>query len=399
MNMANNENKFSFFSNFIPVLGGIADTVLGGIFGNHAQKQEISAQKEMQQAQFKQQEYLIDKMNQYNLPTNQMKRYRDAGINPYAILGGLSSGNQSSSGSAPGYPSRVPSGYRDIKTHFGDAMQAFLGVQQQKSNIDLSTAQKNVADAQAKKIDAERRGIEQDNINRELETIGNRYILENIDGNLFYENQDDKEYISTRIRKLVHDIAINNLLSRLLKQSATALIDSSVLGKDASFYYAKLFNINSGSNLPIDELPEGQATAILDVKRKLAQTRQEIILSDYQESLILASLTSTAVSNKLKQVQTQTEAHRRDILYKEVKLRYDVYNYILQRERWNTLNAEQQNKILQATAKILDEKANLAGLNEILNSVSKIVELPSDFFSGFKSQNRSINNTTIHEYH
>lgn len=42
-----------------------------------------------QQREFAQQEYLIDKQNEYNLPTNQMQRMRDAGINPNIAASGI----------------------------------------------------------------------------------------------------------------------------------------------------------------------------------------------------------------------------------------------------------------------------------------------------------------------
>jgi hypothetical protein len=46
----------------------------------------------------KQQQALINQMNEYNTPANQMQRYKDAGLNPNLMAGQISAGNQSSSG-------------------------------------------------------------------------------------------------------------------------------------------------------------------------------------------------------------------------------------------------------------------------------------------------------------
>jgi len=46
----------------------------------------------------KQQQELINQMNEYNTPAAQMQRYKDAGLNPNLIAGQISAGNQSSAG-------------------------------------------------------------------------------------------------------------------------------------------------------------------------------------------------------------------------------------------------------------------------------------------------------------
>jgi len=46
----------------------------------------------------KQQQALINQMNEYNTPAAQMQRYKDAGLNPNLMAGQISAGNQSSAG-------------------------------------------------------------------------------------------------------------------------------------------------------------------------------------------------------------------------------------------------------------------------------------------------------------
>ncbi len=46
----------------------------------------------------RQQQALINQMNEYNTPANQMQRFKDAGLNPNLMAGQISAGNQSGSG-------------------------------------------------------------------------------------------------------------------------------------------------------------------------------------------------------------------------------------------------------------------------------------------------------------
>lgn len=77
--------------------------------------------------------------NEYNSPAAQMKRYADAGVNPYMSVGNVSSGNASSMSSPSAQPAAVPqmqgatmmpadmsglSGLRGIASRFVDMMQA-----------------------------------------------------------------------------------------------------------------------------------------------------------------------------------------------------------------------------------------------------------------------------------
>ena len=71
----------------------------------------------------KQQQELINQMNEYNTPANQMQRYKDAGLNPNLIAGQISAGNQSSSGEP-----------HPMQLHPIDALTA-------ASNVNLQAAQ------------------------------------------------------------------------------------------------------------------------------------------------------------------------------------------------------------------------------------------------------------------
>ena len=74
-------------------LGSIASSLLGGIFGNSANKTNVALQRETNAQNyqiFKEnqawQEDMWNKQNEYNLPSNVVQRLLAAGINPSAVL-------------------------------------------------------------------------------------------------------------------------------------------------------------------------------------------------------------------------------------------------------------------------------------------------------------------------
>ena len=72
----------------ISALGGAVSNTVGGIFQNRANAQLAKENRD----------FALDmwnRENEYNLPINQVKRYRDAGFNPALMAGQISSGNTS----------------------------------------------------------------------------------------------------------------------------------------------------------------------------------------------------------------------------------------------------------------------------------------------------------------
>lgn len=103
-------------------------------------------QEEMYGRAYEDQVALIDKQNEYNLPANQMKRLKDAGINPlYAISGNLQ--NVSAGGSTPSVPSGRSFQY---KSKEADLIQA-IGVSNAYKEGKVLSRQADYLAAQAKK--------------------------------------------------------------------------------------------------------------------------------------------------------------------------------------------------------------------------------------------------------
>ena len=104
---------------------GAASSVLGGVFGRSSAKKQFQYQKE-----------LINMQNEYNSPANQMKRLKEAGLNPNLVYSsGNVVGNQSSTGSAPSVPSVDLTG----------GISAGLAAYQQVENHDLDMQLKEQA--------------------------------------------------------------------------------------------------------------------------------------------------------------------------------------------------------------------------------------------------------------
>lgn len=90
-------NPFNFLDSGL--LGGI-DNLLGQVlFGDEQSSSQLTGELtgyNSQQREFQQQEYLMDKQNEYNSPVNQMARMKAAGINPNTAASGIAQGGNES---------------------------------------------------------------------------------------------------------------------------------------------------------------------------------------------------------------------------------------------------------------------------------------------------------------
>lgn len=126
-------------SGIISALGSLAGNTVGGIFQNHANAKLAKENRE----------FALDmwnRENEYNLPINQVQRYRDAGLNPALLAGQISPGNTS----APKSFDNVGRDYSYIRRSSEMFNQAVSMVgslmdlktkEAQKENIEANTAQ------------------------------------------------------------------------------------------------------------------------------------------------------------------------------------------------------------------------------------------------------------------
>lgn len=139
----------------LTALGGVANSLLGGLFGSSANEKNIEMQRETNAQNYKmfkeQQQYNLDmwnKQNAYNDPSAQVERLLRAGINPSAVFGSgsLSEAGTLTSPNAPEMKAAHVNPYQpDLQV--GDAVNAYIQSQ-------LANAQRRKTDADIKHTEA-----------------------------------------------------------------------------------------------------------------------------------------------------------------------------------------------------------------------------------------------------
>lgn len=131
----------SKLGDFFQDAGGAIAGVVGNLIGIDMQGDE---NMRVARYQMSSQRKLIDRMNEYNSPKNQMSRFQDAGLNPHLIYGQGSPGNQSSPGNAP-----------DLRPRdFGMLMQSLGQAPMQVAQMRLLQSQTNAVNAKTEQTHA-----------------------------------------------------------------------------------------------------------------------------------------------------------------------------------------------------------------------------------------------------
>ncbi|AXL14911.1 hypothetical protein [Microviridae sp.] len=117
--------------------GGVVSDI-ANLFGRKKrEKRQIGYQKEMADYKYQKDMEMWEKQQAYNLPSAQMKRLKDAGINPQNVFGGGQvSGNVATS--TPDYQATTPVAHADKWS-----MPNALGIMQQYQNLRNTKQQTN----------------------------------------------------------------------------------------------------------------------------------------------------------------------------------------------------------------------------------------------------------------
>ena len=146
----------------ISAVGSIVGGLLGGKANQNAQQgaNDINLQiaRETNQQQYQMfgeqnafNERMYNQMLTYNTPAEQMRRYSDAGINPYIAAGNVQTGNAQSSLQSAQAPT-LHTAQMQAATGMGDALQ---NAASQAAGVISQYAQNELALSQARKNDAE----------------------------------------------------------------------------------------------------------------------------------------------------------------------------------------------------------------------------------------------------
>lgn len=125
------------------LLGGLG--LIGTIWNTIASNQS-------QQREFEQQEYLMDKQNEYNDPSNQMARMKAAGINPNAAA------QQIAANSASASPAQVPTNTANVASAFPQAAAAAAELYRTPSEVGQNEANAGFVIAETETENATRQG-------------------------------------------------------------------------------------------------------------------------------------------------------------------------------------------------------------------------------------------------
>lgn len=127
-------------------LAGLASNLIGGFISNRSQDKTARENKELAEYSYSKDLEMWNRTNEYNLPSSQMARLREAGLNPNLVYG--SGGAKTESATMPKY--NAPTMDYNYKPML-DPLQA-LGAFQ---DFQLRGAQINNARAQTKNIEAD----------------------------------------------------------------------------------------------------------------------------------------------------------------------------------------------------------------------------------------------------
>ena len=155
-------NYGNLIASGISAVGSIVGGLLGGKANQNAQQgaNDINLQiaRETNQQQYQMfgeqnafNERMYNQMLTYNTPAEQMRRYSDAGINPYIAAGNVQTGNAQSSLQSAQAP-QLHTAQMQAATGMGDALQ---NAASQAAGVISQFAQNELALSQARKNDAE----------------------------------------------------------------------------------------------------------------------------------------------------------------------------------------------------------------------------------------------------
>lgn len=206
------------FLSGIPVIGDIVDFASKNFFANKAnnaqwelQQAQIDAQKELQTSQNAWNEQMWNKNNEYNSPANQMKLYRDAGLNPAFFMG---QGNSvsgspaaSSSISAPSVPQPADN-YSGVGSALGNMGSDFLNAMLTESVINKNNKEAGLTDTE---------------IEFNQKTMGFRVKQQELLNGLTTDQRNELQERVNKLKADTHAVRIQSMLTDAQKEQQEIL--------------------------------------------------------------------------------------------------------------------------------------------------------------------------------
>ena len=246
---------------------------IGGAFNSIFQGRQNRKNREFQERENQiNRQFAVDmwnKQNEYNLPTNQMQRLRDAGINPHLAY---SNGQPMNTSNAPATPTGIGSMPQGIapQMNIGEIFNALMT----KAQIKQMEAQTEKTLAEKEEVEARTEGIDKDNKVKDIElTHKDRQILAEIGVNEQNIEESKSRIESSEIANRKMEQEIEHL------KSQKNLTDQQVenLKKTVYLIEAQINNTKADTNLKI--LQKGNVLA--QTRLLNAQAQGQTLLNNY----------------------------------------------------------------------------------------------------------------------
>lgn len=261
--------------------------------GQNRKNREFQERENEKARQFAVQQW--NAQNEYNLPTNQMTRLRDAGINPHLAYSNGTPMNSSNAPAAPSGVSSLPAGEAP-KFNLGELYQTLLTKSQIK-NMDADTAKK----------EAEKREVEARTENTTTDTEIKKVELNHKDREIMAKINVDEQQVEESKSRIESSAVANRKMEQEIEnlKSQKNLTDQQVenLKKTIYLIMAQIDNTNADTHLKeaqrqTELVRKGNVEA--DTRLKNAQVTGQYIQNMF--SPMLLSATVSKVYSEIKKI-------------------------------------------------------------------------------------------------
>jgi hypothetical protein len=243
----------------LSMIGSLGGSIIGMIGQNNATRKQISAQK-AENAKTRQYNLMLARMqnkwnlqqwqreNDYNSPSAQMARFREAGLNPDLMYGNGTAGNSMGS---PALTSGAPATPQDMSPlggmrNFGDVIQNTLNQEMQRAQIEAIKANTNKTKEETTGVILANENLTYKNL-VDAATTGQKIEMENLNVRLAKNALDigakNLEKLGKELTTLDQTIEQNKEQLKILQNAvAGGALDNELKRKEVDNYMVKLNN-------------------------------------------------------------------------------------------------------------------------------------------------------------
>lgn len=252
----------------ISAAGNVFTSIINNAMADRRAEVAFGRQKQLMSMQ---QQYAVDNWNRennYNSPVEQMKRLKDAGLNPNLVYGNGAAGLQSNPVAAPTAPAAPMAGNVPMSNPALDAVQAAQGI------------------AAAKKAGSEMIG----------QNIENEYALRTLDSRI------DQIALDNNWKK-EQTAQIKESTAKIMQETDMIVGQMNLMVRDQDLKEQELANLKKTGVLMDNEINWFKACKQADIAQKLASAGYNRAMAHQIESMLPLLLTQQKLANGLSAIQ------------------------------------------------------------------------------------------------